>query len=104
MSKQKKGINILGMSISSPQWITHNISFFVFLSVLAIFYIANGHMSDKTIRNIHKLEAEIEQLKYEYKTLKSEVMFTSEAMQIKKAAEPLGLEITNDIPTRIVVK
>jgi hypothetical protein len=60
------------------QWIVKNIPFFLFLSVLAVLYIANGHRADKTIRKINSTTAELKELQYEYKTLKSEVMFKSQ--------------------------
>ena len=83
------------------QWITGNMNFFLFLSMLAVLYIANGHTADKTIRNINKTQNELKELQYEYKTLKSEVMFKSEESQVLKAAEPLGLKISNETPQRL---
>lgn len=83
------------------QWIVKNIPFFLFLSVLAVMYIANGHRSDKTIRLINKTSGELKELQYEYKTLKSEVMFRSQEAQIVKAAEPLGLKLSTQLPERI---
>jgi hypothetical protein len=83
------------------QWIVKNIPFFLFLSVLAVLYIANGHRADKTIRNINGTTAALKELQYEYKTLKSEVMFKSQELQIVKASEPLGLKVSKDMPQRL---
>jgi hypothetical protein len=83
------------------QWIVKNIPFFLFLSVLAVLYIANGHRGDKTIRRINSTANELKELQYEYKTLKSEVMFRSQEVQIVKASEPLGLKVTKEIPKRL---
>ena len=96
--KKRKGI---GYMISGGKWITQNLYFFLFLSSLAILYIANGHMADKTIRNINKTQQEIKDLQYEYKTVKSEVMYKSEQAQVEKVAAPLGLKITKDVPQRL---
>lgn len=85
----------------SYEWILKNITFFLFLSVLAVLYIANGHMSDRTIRRINSINSELKELQYVYKTLKSEVMYKSEEAQIVKAAEPLGLKVSKDMPVRI---
>jgi len=74
------------------QWILRNFPFFLFLSVLAVVYIYNGHYADKTTRNINVLNKEIDELTYEYKTLKSEVMFRSKQSELAKAVEPLGLK------------
>lgn len=74
------------------QWIVRNISYFLFLAVLAVLYIYNGHYADKTARNINKVSKELKELQYEYKTLKSEVMFRSKQSELAKAVEPFGLK------------
>ncbi len=76
----------------SYQWIVKNFPFFLFLSFLAVVYIYNGHFADKTARNINRVNREIEELNYEYKTLKSEVMFRSKQSELSKEVEPLGLK------------
>ena len=74
------------------QWIVRNISYFLFLAVLAVVYIYNGHYADKTARNINRVSKELKELQYEYKTLKSEVMFRSKQSELAKAVEPFGLK------------
>ncbi len=83
------------------QWITKNIPFFLFLSVLAVAYIANGHLADRTMRKITSTTSELKELQYEYKTIKSEVMYRSEEEQVVKAAEPLGLKVVREMPQRL---
>lgn len=83
------------------QWIVKNIPFFLFLSVLAVLYIANGHRADRTIRKINSTTTELKELQYAYKTLKSEVMFKSQELQIVKALEPLGLKLSKEMPQRL---
>ena len=73
-------------------WIVRNISFFLFLAILAVLYIYNGHFADKTARNINKVSKELKELQYEYKTLKSELMFRSKQSELAKALEPYGLK------------
>jgi hypothetical protein len=74
------------------RWIVKNIPYFLFLSVLAVIYIYNGHFADKTIRNINRVSKELKELQYEYKTLKSEVMFRSKQSELAKAVAPSGLK------------
>jgi hypothetical protein len=76
----------------SHQWMVKNIPFFLFLSLLAVLYIFNGHYSDKTIKDINKTSKEVKELQYEYKTLKSEVMFRSKQSELAKAVAPMGLK------------
>jgi hypothetical protein len=83
------------------QWIVKNIPFFLFLSVLVVLYIANGHQSDKTIRKINNTTGQLKELQFEYKTLKSELMFRSQEAQIVKAADQLGLKVSKEMPERL---
>lgn len=76
----------------SYQWVVRNIPFFLFLSVLAVVYIYNGHLADKLTRKISTTEKHIKELEYEYKAIKSEVIFRSKASELAKAVEPLGLK------------
>ncbi len=83
------------------RWLLQNINFFLFMSALAIVYIANGHMADNRIRRINDTGRKLKDLQYEYKTLKSEIMFKSRESEMVKAAEPLGLMLDTVPPVRI---
>lgn len=74
------------------QWMVKHLPFFLFIALLAVAYIANGHYSDKTIRNINTARNDLKQLQYRYKILKTEVMHYGEESEVVKAAEPLGLK------------
>ena len=76
----------------SHKWVVKNIPFFLFLAMLAVLYIYNGHYADKLLRRISTTEKHIKELEYEYKTVKSEVIFRSKASELVKAVEPLGLK------------
>jgi hypothetical protein len=80
------------------QWVVENIPFFLFLAVLAVLYIYNGHYEDKITRKIGATEKHIKELEYEYKTIKSEVIFRSKASELAKAVEPLGLRELTTAP------
>jgi hypothetical protein len=82
----------------SHKWVVQNIPFFLFLAVLAVLYIYNGHHADKLTRKMSATEKHIKELEYEYKTLKSEVIFRSKASELVKAVEPLGLKELTTAP------
>ena len=86
------------------EWILKNLLFFLFLALLAVIYIANGHMADNTIRDISVTAKEVKELQYEYKSLKSEEMFKSREAQIVQAAAPLSLKISDNPPMRLEIK
>ncbi|HLF46647.1 MAG TPA: FtsL-like putative cell division protein [Chitinophagaceae bacterium] len=84
------------------QSLVHQVPFFLFLAMLAVLYIYNGHYADKTIRNINKIAKEVKELQYEYKTVKSEVMYKSKQSELAKAVEPLGLKELTESPVLLV--
>lgn len=84
------------------QWVVKNIPFFLFLAALAVLYIFNGHWADKLTRKISVSEKHIKELQYEYKTIKSEVIFKSKASELVKAVEPLGLKELTSPPVVLV--
>lgn len=76
----------------SYKWVIQNIPFFLFLSALAVIYIYNGHYADRLVKKINVTEKHIKELEYEYKTIKSEVIFRSKASELVKVVEPMGLK------------
>jgi hypothetical protein len=74
------------------RWVVRNVGFLVFLTLLAVIYIYNGHYADKISRDLNKTNKELKELQYEYKTLKSEVMFRSKESELARAVEPFGLK------------
>jgi hypothetical protein len=81
------------------QSVVKQVPFFLFLTLLAVIYIYNGHYADKTTRNINRTAREVRELQHEYKTVKGEVMFRSKQSELIKAVEPLGLRELTTSPT-----
>ena len=86
----------------NQKWIVQNIPFFLFLAVLAVLYIYNGHHADKLTRKIGATERHIKELEYEYKTIKSDVIFRSKASELVKIVEPLGLKELTAPPVLLI--
>ena len=74
------------------QSVVKQVPFFLFLTLLAVVYIYNGHLADKTTRNINRTAREVKELQHEFKTVKSEVMFRSKQSELVKAVEAAGLK------------
>ena len=92
ITNQSTGKKLEWKKFLSHKWVVENIPFFLFLALLAVLYIYNGHYADKIARKIGATEKHIKELEYEYKTIKSEVIFRSKASELVKAVEPLGLK------------
>jgi hypothetical protein len=72
--------------------IVRQMPFFLFLALLAVIYIYNGHAADRLNRDIARTARQLKELEYEYKTVKGEVLFRSKQSELVKAVEPLGLK------------
>ena len=108
MPKEKEDIENNGVQkidwrkLITYKWVVKNVPFFLFLAVLAVLYIYNGHHADKLIKEITKTEKNLKELEYEYKSVKSEVIFRSKASELIKVVEPLGLKESKEPPVVLV--
>ncbi len=90
-------------AVSWKKWLNYQsivkqVPFFLFLALLAVMYIYNGHYADKTVRQINKVAREVKELQYEYNAVKSDVMFRNKPSELVKAVEPLGLKELTEAP------
>jgi hypothetical protein len=83
------------------QWIVRNVPFFLFLSLLAVFYIANGHYADNTVRDINATSKILKEQEYEFKMLNGKLMFQNRQTEISKNVEAIGLVETVEQPVFI---
>jgi hypothetical protein len=105
----KKGVLAKGLSsvfsgafLTSDKTLKH-LPFILFLAVIAIFYIANGYYADDKVREANKLSNELKELRSEYISTKSELMFASKQSEVAKAGAELGLKEPVVPPVKIVV-
>ena len=91
-TKKERELRFHWKRLLNYQSIIKQIPFFLFLALLAVVYIYNGHYADKTIRSINKSARELKELQYEYKTVKGDVLFRSKQSELVRAVEPLGLK------------
>jgi len=74
-----------------------------FLFLLALIYIGNSHYSEKTIRKINWLEAEVEDLRADYTTLKAEYMLSGKQSEVAEKVKDRGLKESLQPPYKIVI-
>ncbi|KEQ30085.1 FtsL-like putative cell division protein [Pedobacter antarcticus] len=77
--------------------------FLIFLSLLTMLYIANSHMAVKNIRDIDKLNKEVKELSWEYKSLKADLMFKSKLTEVAKKVDTLGIKELVEPPKKIII-
>ncbi len=100
--KKENEVRFHWKKVLNYQAIVRQIPFFLFLALLAVIYIYNGHNADKTIRDISKTQRELKELQYEYKTVKGDVLFRSKQSELVKAVEPLGLKELTAAPVVLI--
>lgn len=88
-------------SASGASVLYRNFNFVVFLVFLTMIYIANGHQSEKKIREIHRLKDEVKELRSEYIFLKSEIMFNSTPSQMARGVDGMEVTAKDGLPRRL---
>ncbi|HEY9006596.1 FtsL-like putative cell division protein [Ohtaekwangia sp.] len=75
-----------------------------FVLVLAILYISNTHYAEKTVRDINAIQAEVEDMRADYTTLKADLMFASKQSEVARKVKDFGLKESLTPPYKIVVE
>ena len=75
--------------------------FLLFLTLLAIIYIANTYYAEKKIYKSNKLSKELDELRYDYISSKSELMFHSKQSEVAKMLKETGLKESKEPPHKI---
>lgn len=75
--------------------------FFMFL--LALVYIGNSYLAEKTIRDIDRTERELKELRSEFITAKSELMSRSKLTEVAGSISAKGVKESTVAPKKILV-
>jgi hypothetical protein len=78
--------------------------FMLFLTLLAVVYIANNYMAEKTLRKIDAIDNEIKTLRSEHISLKSELNFLSNQSAVARSVDPYGIKESIVAPKKIIVQ
>jgi hypothetical protein len=76
----------------------------LFVMVLGLVYISNTHYAEKTVRRINAIQADVEDLRADYTTLKSDLMFASKQSEVAKRVNQLQLKESLRPPFKIEVE
>lgn len=76
----------------------------LFVMLLSLIYISNTHYAEKTTRQIDRAQTEVEDLRADFTTLKSDVMFASKQSEVARRVKSLGLKESLTPPFKVVVK
>ena len=101
--------NWLYESLDISRWVHHqtiirNLPFIFFIALIGILYIANAHYAEKNVREIDQIEKQLNELRWEYMTTKSQLEYVSKQSEVAKMIEASGLKELREPPKKIVVK
>lgn len=88
----------------SKEAATNALPYLCFLAFLGMVYIANSHFALNNVRRIDKLNKEVKELRWEYKSLKADLMFKSKLTEVAKKVDTLGIKELIEPPKKIIVK
>lgn len=77
--------------------------FIIFLMILGVLYISNMFRVERTKRQIDNLEEELRELRYEYITSRSKLMFKSKPSEVAVKLEETGIHESMVPPRKIIV-
>jgi hypothetical protein len=75
----------------------------LFVMVLGLIYISNTHYGEKAVRRINRIQAEVEDLRADYTTLKADLMFASKQSEVAKKVSNLQLKESLKPPFKVEV-
>ena len=78
-----------------------NIPYLGYITVLAIVYISNSYYAEKTFRKIETTKKELKELRFQYISSKSDLMFLGKQTEIAKRVKGMGLQETTIPPYKI---
>ncbi len=94
--------DFLGGDYLSKEWVTGNLLFILYVALLAMIYIANTYYTEKKFKSIERTKTELKELRYEYITTKSILMFQGRQSEISKRAIIQGLKEAKMPPYKIL--
>lgn len=93
--------NIIIGDVFSRDSFFKTIPYLGYLTLLALVYISNTYYAEKTFRQIEKIKIELKELRFQYISSKSELMYYGKQTEIAKRVLPAGLKETKIPPYKI---
>lgn len=96
--------NLEGVIDQVFEGLKRNILFVLFCVMLAMIYIWNNHTAQKLVTEINHKAKELKELRWDYLTIKSDLMYKSKLSEVKQRANNLGLKELKEPPYKINLK
>lgn len=97
---------LISGSVLKKKQVAKQLPFIIFITFLAMIYIANRYHAEHILRETAKLQEELNELRAESITVASELMFASRQSQVLKLVEQnnIGLKESRTPPKRVKMR
>jgi hypothetical protein len=94
-----------GNALAREEFVVH-LPYMMFIALVALTYIVNGYWAESAVRNINRSSIELKEMRSEYITTKSELMYISKQSKIAGIVteREMGLKESYTPPMKIVVE
>ncbi len=81
-----------------------SLPFILFLTGLAMVYIANNYYAQRKIREMNMVENQMKELRFEYRSTNSFLMFESKQSEVARKLKGTGVEESTEPPKKLFYK
>lgn len=99
----KMMIGVLNGSFLTKEKVLGNMPFILFCAGLMITYIAYGYHTERVVRDLHRTDSELKELRSEYITVRSQLEKTEQQSQVAAGIGELGLKESRVPPVKLEV-
>jgi len=96
--------NVLGGNFLRREGSIRLLPYFLFLTIVVMFYIANTYYAEKKERDIQALRKSLKELRYEYITTRSELMHQSQQSEVATKLEGTNIKESRVPPVKVIKK
>ncbi len=93
--------DILEGDYLSKEIVVSSLPYILFVAILALIYISNTYYSEKTVKEIERTKGQLKELRFQYITTKSTLMYYGKQTEIARRAARYGLKETIIPPYKI---
>ena len=104
--KERQVLDVINGNFLTNDSAVKQIPFILFLVFVAIIYISNTYYAEKIVRKTNTVNNEIKELRSEYITSKSDLMFISKQSEVARTADFMKIGIKESVvaPKKIVIE
>lgn len=99
-------LDVINGNFLAREYSLRQAPYVLFLALVTLLYISNNYFAESKIREISKINNELKELRSEYITSKSKLMFMTKQSEIAVMAEEMGIGIkpATTAPKKIIIE